>query len=473
MQAVSLDAFSEEGFDAAAWVNGALAAKPAEEPLDMHVGELLMRMQLLAQDVQYNLRDSSDLAMMNLPKSQREMELIQAEAGALHTQTERLKKELEDTMRTSDGSRIAHLGELDVIKLKAEGCVEKLNEAEKLDNLRLQVENAFRSDDLSQMAQSLGAFRASLVRSLYRHPACGPAPRRTSSADPNRCAQAVVGELRQGKLYGKQLEQWTEGVEAKVVPLLKQSIDSADGGVAKFREVLENIGRGAVAGEVYRTSVHERMDTAWQSFTAAQDSSTGAALSAWVESFFAGVVGNARRDIGWCGELLPSPSSSVRGAVAEALSTLSPSFAERISECLTPLDAKESTETFCTLHAVALQFAEDLESTCQPAAAAAEYLDDSELAALFRNFVSLQKDYTKREAQRFGRECIDAAEGLRAIGEASADNRKDASSSLDALQPLLVPVSEFPVGVSLQSLCIGMCALTGMHQLFRIDQNVL
>ena len=69
-------------------------------------------MQLLAQDVQYNLRDSSDLAMMNLPKSQREMELIQAEAGALHTQTERLKKELEDTMRTSDGSRIAHLGEL-------------------------------------------------------------------------------------------------------------------------------------------------------------------------------------------------------------------------------------------------------------------------------------------------------------------------------------------------------------------------
>jgi hypothetical protein len=164
MEAVSLDAFSEEGFDAVAWVNGALAAKPKDEPMDMHVGELLMRMQLLAQDVQYNLRDSSDLAMMNLPKSQREMELVQTEAGALHAQTERLKNALEDTMRTSDGSRIAHLGELDAIKVKAEGCVEKLNEAEKLDNLRLQVENAFRSDDLTQMAQSLRAFRGSLVR---------------------------------------------------------------------------------------------------------------------------------------------------------------------------------------------------------------------------------------------------------------------------------------------------------------------
>lgn len=69
-------------------------------------------------------------------------------------------------MHASDGSRIAHLGELDAIKLKAEGCVEKLNEAEKLDNLRLQVENAFRSDDLAQMAQSLRAFRGSLVRSF-------------------------------------------------------------------------------------------------------------------------------------------------------------------------------------------------------------------------------------------------------------------------------------------------------------------
>ena len=96
MEAVSLDAFSEESFDAVAWVNGALSAKTADEPLDMHVGELLMRMQLLAQDVQYNLRDSSDLAMMNLPKSQRDMELVQTEAGALHAQTERLKKELED-----------------------------------------------------------------------------------------------------------------------------------------------------------------------------------------------------------------------------------------------------------------------------------------------------------------------------------------------------------------------------------------
>ena len=73
-------------------------------------------------------------------------------------------------MRTSDGSRIAHLGELRAIKVKAEGCVEKLNEAEKLDNLRLQVENAFRSDNLPQMAQSLGTFRASLVRSVASPP---------------------------------------------------------------------------------------------------------------------------------------------------------------------------------------------------------------------------------------------------------------------------------------------------------------
>ncbi len=242
----------------------------------------------------------------------------------------------------------------------------------------------------------------------------------------------MVGELRQGKLYGDQLEEWTEGVEAKVVPLLKQAIASADERVAEFREVLENIGRGSVAAEVYRSSVHERIDAAWQSFSAAQDTSTGAALSTWVERFFATVVANAQQDMSWCGKLLPSPSPTVRGAVAEALAMLSPSFAERTTDCLKPLDAKEGTDTFCTLHAAALQFAEDLESACQPTDACAEYLDDSELAALFRNFVTLQKDYTQREAQRFGRACKDATEGLKSVDGRSAE----------ALRARLVPVSD-------------------------------
>lgn len=246
------------------------------------------------------------------------------------------------------------------------------------------------------------------------------------------CPQAVVGELRQGKVYGDQLEEWTDGVEAKVVPLLKQAMVSADAGVAKFREVLENIGRSSVAAEVYRTSVHERIDAAWQLFSAAQDASTPAALSAWVETFFATVVANARQDMSWCGELLPSPSPTVRGAVAEALAMMSPSFAERISDCLKPLDTTEGTDTFCTLHAAALQFAEDLESACQPADASTEHLNDSELAALFRNFVTLQKDYTQREAQRFHSACKDAADGLKAVDDVSAE----------ALRPRFLTVSD-------------------------------
>ena len=161
---VDAAAFADDAFDAAGWVNAALGARKPEEPLDMHVGELLMRMQLLAQDVQYNLRDASDLAMMNLPKSQREIEMIQADAASLQAQTDRLKQQLEANLESSDAPRIAALTELDTIKSAAEDCVEKLNEAEKLDNLRLQVEDAFRADDLAQMAQSIGAFRSSLVR---------------------------------------------------------------------------------------------------------------------------------------------------------------------------------------------------------------------------------------------------------------------------------------------------------------------
>ena len=220
--AVDAAAFADDAFDAAGWVNAALGARKPEEPLDMHVGELLMRMQLLAQDVQYNLRDASDLAMMNLPKSQREIEMIQADAASLQAQTDRLKQQLEANLESSDAPRIAALTELDTIKSAAEDCVEKLNEAEKLDNLRLQVEDAFRADDLAQMAQSIGAFRSSLVRPRL------PRLRSIGAMAEARCVctQAVVGELRQGKLYAQNLEEWVASLEAKVStpspPLLRR-----------------------------------------------------------------------------------------------------------------------------------------------------------------------------------------------------------------------------------------------------------
>ena len=59
-----------------------------------------------------------------------------------------------------------------------------------------------------------------------------------------------MGELRQGKLYEKQLQEWTDGVEAKVLPLLKEAMagDHAGPGmgrmaVAHYREMLDSIGR--------------------------------------------------------------------------------------------------------------------------------------------------------------------------------------------------------------------------------------
>ena len=65
-----------------------------------------------------------------LPKSKLQLELEkdnqknEKELVDKSAQIQELKQQLEEDMRTSDGSRIAHLGELDAIKLTAEGCVE-------------------------------------------------------------------------------------------------------------------------------------------------------------------------------------------------------------------------------------------------------------------------------------------------------------------------------------------------------------
>lgn len=47
--------FGEEGFDPAAWVNGALAARGQEQPAEKFLAELEMRLQLAAEELEVSL----------------------------------------------------------------------------------------------------------------------------------------------------------------------------------------------------------------------------------------------------------------------------------------------------------------------------------------------------------------------------------------------------------------------------------
>lgn len=282
------------------------------EPLEMHVADLLMRLELNAQDVQYNLRDASDLAILNLPKCMRDIGVIQTEACALQARTDKLRRVLKGHLDNSDAPRIQALCGLDAIKLKAEECVGRLDEAEKLDNLRQKVENAFRADDLHEIAKAVGDFRVSLD---------------------------VVGDLREARVYREKLEEWMGSLEAKVLPLLRRAVDEqrAGGGgeagaLMRYREVLDAAGRAEAVEACYAETLQQQILDMWRGFDESRDA---ADLGGWVEKFLSGVVTLARRDMEWCGGgLLPKPRAAIRAAVSAALAGLSPPLEKRAEAAL-------------------------------------------------------------------------------------------------------------------------------------------
>ena len=260
----------------------------------------------------------------------------------MQARTDRLRRVLKGHMESSNAPRVQALCSLDEIKIKAETCVERLSEAEKLDNLRVQVENSFQGDDLDAISKAVGAFRVSLQ---------------------------VVGDMREGTAYTKKLGEWSDSLENKVVPLLRESIEDQRAGagagntaeaVAGYQQVLETVGRGSCAEKVYHDAVTEHIEGLWRGF----DEVNGE-LGPWISEFFSDIVDLVRADVNWCGEIMPQVLPALRTVVVAVLSELSAKLERRMQTALGMLDAASAVDLLCALHTSALLFVDSFEATLE------------------------------------------------------------------------------------------------------------
>ena len=68
--------FSVDGFSPAAWINQACRARPPEEALDRFLGDVEMRLQLLAEDVGAALEEASAGALQRIPRALAEIDRV-------------------------------------------------------------------------------------------------------------------------------------------------------------------------------------------------------------------------------------------------------------------------------------------------------------------------------------------------------------------------------------------------------------
>lgn len=130
--------FADEAFDPKAWINQRALAS-GEGPLERHLAEVEMRLQLTAEDIEASLHDLSVQAMRRIPFAVQEIYRLQGDVQGMQDQlgglASGIKRDASDASET-----VVHLQRLDNVKRNMDAACNTLKEATELSGLLVQVD---------------------------------------------------------------------------------------------------------------------------------------------------------------------------------------------------------------------------------------------------------------------------------------------------------------------------------------------
>ncbi|CAI5792477.1 conserved oligomeric Golgi complex subunit 7 [Podarcis lilfordi] len=156
--------FLADDFEVKAWVNGVFRAVQQEAPgkLDAHANTVVMKLQLFIQEVNNAVEETSHQALQSMPRVLREMEALKQEATFLKEQMvlvrEDIKKLEQDTAQS-----MQVLVKLDHVKSRMQLAADSLQEADKWSTLSADIEETFKTQDVSVISAKLTSMQSSLA----------------------------------------------------------------------------------------------------------------------------------------------------------------------------------------------------------------------------------------------------------------------------------------------------------------------
>lgn len=70
---VDLGSFSEEKFDAKKWINSACQNRHPQDPLEKHLVDLEMKLQMISEEISASLEEQSAAALLRVPRASRDV----------------------------------------------------------------------------------------------------------------------------------------------------------------------------------------------------------------------------------------------------------------------------------------------------------------------------------------------------------------------------------------------------------------
>lgn len=334
---VDLSSFSDEKFDPKKWINSACQSRHPQDPLDKHLIDLEMKLQMVSEEIAASLEEQSSAALLRVPRANRDVIRLRDDALSLRSSLSAILQKLKKAEGSSAES-VATLAKVDTVKRRMEAAYETLQDAAGLTQLSSTVEEVFASGDLPRAAETLANMRHCL---------------------------SAVGEVAEFANIRRQLEVLEDRLDSVVQPRLTDALSNRKVDVAQeMRAILLRIGRFKSL-EMHYTMVHLKpIKRLWEDFDLRQQANKVAneksemdrlsnsqdfqpsmiSFSSWLTSFYDELLLYLEQEWKWCMFAFPEEYRTlVPSLLNEAMSTIGVSFASQINLAIG--DAVTETKT--------------------------------------------------------------------------------------------------------------------------------
>lgn len=323
---VDLSSFSDEKFDPKKWINAACQSRHPEDPLDKHLVDLEMKLQMVYEEIDASLEEQSAGALLRVPRATRDVIRLRDDAVSLRSSVASIFQKIIKAEGSSAES-VATLAKIDTVKRRMESAYETLQDAAGLTQLSSTVEDVFATGDLPRVAETLANMRHCL---------------------------SAVGEVAEFANVRKQLEVLEDRLDSMVQPRLTDALTSRKVDVAKdMRGILIRIGRFKSL-EMHYSKVHLKpIKKLWEDFEFRQQNSklaseknevekfpsreyqsnsTRISFSSWLPSFYDELLLYLEQEWKWCMLAFPDDYRTlVPKLLSEAMTSIGQSFLTRIN----------------------------------------------------------------------------------------------------------------------------------------------
>lgn len=98
---VDLGSFSDDKFDAKKWINAACQARHPQDPLEKHLVDLEMKLQMTSEEIAASLEDQSAAAILRVPRATRDVIRLRDDAVSLRASVAAILQTLKKVLFTS------------------------------------------------------------------------------------------------------------------------------------------------------------------------------------------------------------------------------------------------------------------------------------------------------------------------------------------------------------------------------------